>query len=91
LECNSGDYAVLSKIKDELRFIFITSSVKITESILDYDISVKVLAHRSQHPKCVRCWHQRADVITDENHQHHGLCGRCVENVFGEGEKRLYA
>jgi isoleucyl-tRNA synthetase len=52
-------------------------------------VEVKVTA--STEPKCVRCWHQRPDVITDENHAHHGLCGRCVENVFGEGEQRLYA
>ena len=45
-----------------------------------------------QHPtaeKCVRCWHQRDDV--GDNSDHPELCGRCVENVAGDGEARLYA
>ena len=41
------------------------------------------------HPKCVRCWHHRADVGTDAEHPE--LCGRCVENVSGSGEIRQFA
>jgi isoleucyl-tRNA synthetase len=43
----------------------------------------------STHAKCERCWHHRADVGSHEGHE--TICGRCVENVVGEGEARLYA
>jgi isoleucyl-tRNA synthetase len=43
----------------------------------------------STEPKCVRCWHHRSDIGGDSEHPE--LCARCVENIVGEGEKRLYA
>jgi isoleucyl-tRNA synthetase len=43
----------------------------------------------SEHHKCVRCWHQRPDV--GHHAEHPELCGRCVENVAGDGESRRYA
>ena len=43
----------------------------------------------SEHKKCVRCWHQRPDVGTHADHEE--LCGRCVDNVVGNGEDRQYA
>jgi isoleucyl-tRNA synthetase len=43
----------------------------------------------SPHAKCVRSWHHRADV--GEHPEHPELCGRCVENVVGAGEIRLFA
>jgi isoleucyl-tRNA synthetase len=43
----------------------------------------------SEHAKCVRCWHHRPDV--GSNDEHPELCGRCVDNVSGDGEPRSYA
>ncbi len=43
----------------------------------------------SEHEKCVRCWHHREDVGSNSDHPE--LCGRCVDNVTGAGEQRLYA
>jgi isoleucyl-tRNA synthetase len=43
----------------------------------------------SEHEKCVRCWHYRADV--GSNAEHPELCARCVENVAGAGETRRIA
>jgi len=40
----------------------------------------------SDHEKCVRCWHYRADV--GSNKEHPEICGRCVENISGAGEIR---
>ncbi len=107
LYCDDKMSSELKKWEDELRFELITSDVKILElkdapldaGLYEIDakpfekpeVGMKIRVIASEKPKCVRCWHQRADVITDETHQHHGLCGRCVENVFGEGENRLYA
>ncbi|PIV87426.1 MAG: hypothetical protein COW48_11525, partial [Hydrogenophilales bacterium CG17_big_fil_post_rev_8_21_14_2_50_63_12] len=39
--------------------------------------------------KCERCWHYRADVGAAAEHP--GLCGRCVSNLYGEGEAREHA
>jgi isoleucyl-tRNA synthetase len=41
----------------------------------------------SANAKCERCWHWRGDV----DPAHPGLCGRCVANLFGEGESRRFA
>lgn len=86
----------LQKLDDELRFVLITSaaSVVVTESQpegaqqtenQDLWLSVGVAAG----DKCDRCWHHREDVGSHQAHP--SLCGRCVENVDGEGESRQYA
>lgn len=38
-----------------------------------------VAAIKSEHAKCVRCWHLRPDVGKHKDHPE--LCGRCVENI----------
>ena len=40
---------------------------------------LQVLAHRSAHPKCQRCWNHRACV--GQSAEHPTLCARCVEVV----------
>jgi isoleucyl-tRNA synthetase len=86
----------LNKIASELHFIFITSKATLaplSESPNDViaselsGLKLKIVA--STHEKCVRCWHQRPDVGTHAEHPE--LCGRCVENVAGNGEVRHYA
>jgi isoleucyl-tRNA synthetase len=77
---------------EELRFVFITSSVRI-HALSEYHapthegFAVRVSA--CEHAKCERCWHHRADVGTYAEHP--TLCGRCIENVVGHGEQRNYA
>jgi isoleucyl-tRNA synthetase len=98
--CSAELAKTLLKLGDELRFIFITSQAQviavpypfelpdIAELVVDAE-RLKIQVLPSEHPKCVRCWHQRADVGTHAEHPE--LCGRCVENVAGEGEVRHYA
>ena len=50
---------------------------------------VYIHAQPSEHEKCVRCWHHREDV--GSTCEHPELCGRCVDNVDGDGEQRRYA
>jgi len=96
LFCNEEYFALLDLFSDELRFIFITSDASIAKEQDSSDdaiqteiegIKLKVIA--SEHEKCVRCWHQRPDV--GDNKDHPELCGRCVENIDGEGEIRQFA
>ena len=48
-----------------------------------------LLVSASSHDKCERCWHRRPDVGTIAAHP--TLCGRCVENIDGDGEQRRFA
>ena len=47
-----------------------------------------IAAAPTQKTKCVRCWQHRGDVGTVTAHPQ--LCGRCVSNVEGPGESRMY-
>ena len=93
--CDDASHAALSELDDELRFVFITSAARVHKikdkpsDALDISEYLSITVHKSTHEKCVRCWHHREDVA--QNSDHPELCGRCVENVAGEGEKRVFA
>ncbi|PJD93337.1 MAG: isoleucine--tRNA ligase [Legionella sp.] len=85
----------LDLLKDELRFVFLTSKVTLitTDTLPDtgfvgeqgsYALSVK----KTNEKKCERCWHHVADVGTNE--QYPGICSRCVDNLYEKGEVRAY-
>jgi isoleucyl-tRNA synthetase len=78
---------VLAHLKDELRFVLLTSSAAIVETESKSDRRIVVTPN--SNPKCERCWHYRADVGSSADHP--TICGRCVSNLFGEGEARFYA
>ena len=87
--------SALGKLKDELRFVLITSEARLAplgEANGAEPTELEgLLLHvdRTSHDKCVRCWHHRADVGAVAEHPE--LCGRCVENITGAGERRLFA
>lgn len=84
----SGDrYQALAALRDDLRFVLITSQARVVQVGSQAEEMVKV--HASVHAKCPRCWHYRADVGTDPAHLE--LCGRCVANLYGAGEPRTHA
>ncbi|MBT3744939.1 MAG: class I tRNA ligase family protein, partial [Candidatus Thioglobus sp.] len=95
LYCDESTYQALSQLADELRFVFITSDARIhplddkTSDCIEAGDGVFVKVSKSEHEKCVRCWHHRQDVA--QNTEHAELCGRCVENVAGRGEQREFA
>ena len=95
LYCDDEVYQSLAKLGDELRFVFITSYARIhpmdekPTDVIDTGEGVAIKVTKSEHEKCVRCWHHREDV--GDNSEHPELCGRCVENVVGSGENREYA
>jgi isoleucyl-tRNA synthetase len=78
-------YDALTRLGDDLRFVFITS--RATVRLAEEPLQVKVTP--STHRKCERCWHYRADVGADAAHPE--ICGRCVANLYGAGEPRVYA
>ncbi|HEX7027556.1 MAG TPA: isoleucine--tRNA ligase [Gammaproteobacteria bacterium] len=96
--CEEALCTQLALLGDELRFVLITSYARLqpaekrpknaAEGKLANGGSFWIKATPSEQEKCVRCWHHREDV--GSNKKHPQLCGRCVENVAGKGEKRLY-
>jgi len=96
LYCSEPIYTLLSQLQDELRFVFITSAAKIfpltqcaPEAIETTIEDLKIHVATAPYPKCTRCWHRRVDI--GKNPEHPDICERCVVNVAGEGELRLYA
>ena len=80
-------YEVLASLGDELRFVMIMSEVKLTKAADGAETTVSVKP--STEKKCERCWHYVPGV--GSNAEHPTLCPRCVSNLFGAGEKRLFA
>ena len=80
-------YKLLASLEEDLKFVFITSQAQAIAVEAQADEAIAVTA--SSAPKCERCWHYRADV--GQHAEHAGLCGRCVTNLFGSGEKRAFA
>ena len=85
----------LEKWGDELRFILIVSEASVVSDEPDAPLSryetpeYFVWVEKNASDKCVRCWHQREDV--GRSTEHPELCGRCIENVAGDGEQRRLA
>jgi isoleucyl-tRNA synthetase len=96
---------LLRSFADECRFIFITSYVHVyrieddnrygkeltnwAQSLDDWDDDIVVIdVSATEKEKCIRCWHHREDV--GSHPQHPEICGRCVENIDGEGEVRRF-
>ena len=84
----------LARLGEELRFVFITSDASVgalgeqPESLtVENDVAISVTA--TEHEKCIRCWHRRADVGSVSGHPE--ICGRCADNVGGDGEARQFA
>lgn len=81
------DLALLETLADDLKFVFITSAARAVAAQADEGLAVTVTP--SVKDKCERCWHYREDVGADTAHP--TLCGRCVSNLYGEGEVRSKA
>jgi isoleucyl-tRNA synthetase len=80
----AGDrYPLLSSLGDDLRFVFNTSQAKVVHG------THEIMVRPSEHRKCERCWHYRADVGADPAHAQ--ICGRCTVNLYGSGEHRTHA
>ena len=80
----ADDYALLSSLGADLKFVFITSAINLVAGDA-HSISVKA----SSDAKCERCWHYTPDVGSDAAHP--TICGRCSSNLYGAGETRVFA
>lgn len=96
LYCNEEKLGLLSKLKQELRFVLIISEVAVKNikeveetAVITAIPGLSIVVKPSAHQKCSRCWHYRATV--GANSEHPELCDRCIDNLFANGEERLYA
>ena len=86
----------LAKLGNELRFVLITSGATLApfaqapaDAVVTDVAGLKLKVVKSGGVKCARCWHFRDDVGV--NPEHPEICGRCVDNISGDGEVRHYA
>ncbi len=86
IHASGEDYQLLSSLGDDLRFVLIVSRATVHQSE-GQPLNIKV--HATRQAKCERCWHHREDVGSDPEHP--AICGRCISNLFGEGETRQHA
>ena len=87
VKATGAAYDALASLADDLKFVLITSGAEAVRVESESDEGVEVVT--SKYLKCERCWHYRADVGSDAAHP--TLCGRCVTNLFGNGETRSAA
>lgn len=80
----SEDHALLASLGEDLKFVLITSAVRL---VAGAELGASV--QPSKAAKCERCWHYRDDVGHDSAHP--TLCGRCTSNLHGAGESRAHA
>ncbi|OAT22280.1 isoleucyl-tRNA synthetase [Buttiauxella gaviniae ATCC 51604] len=89
--------AKLNSLGEELRFVLLTSGAEVadysqaTDDAQQSEIlkGLKVALRKADGEKCPRCWHYTTDVGLVAEHAE--ICGRCVTNVAGDGEKRKFA
>ena len=87
LRCSVSDQNWLSPLESELRFLLISGDVRVVPDAEAKGV-IGVFAQPTDKTKCVRCWHHREDVGSHAAHPQ--LCGRCVTNVDGDGEARVW-
>jgi len=84
----------LSALGDELRFLLLTSEARLdavdsADEAAEIDgCKLRVAVTPTDRAKCIRCWHHRPDIGVDPEHPE--ICGRCVQNVTGDGEQRKW-
>jgi len=93
---DSKAQATLARLGDELRFVLITSKAQVLplsqcphHIVVNDELGIAIDAQANESTKCTRCWHRLDDV--GMNAEHPELCLRCVDNITGHDEVRLYA
>ena len=87
LRVTEPNFSLLNSLGDDLKFVFITSAAQV--ELVNEASQEAVIVTASPYQKCERCWHYRDDVGI--NSAHPTLCKRCDDNLFGAGEKRVFA
>jgi isoleucyl-tRNA synthetase len=88
-QASAEDLELLTSLGDDIKFVFITSKVELSEGPeLHFEVGS---AAATGVQKCDRCWHYPDfpnQVGKDPDHPY--LCGRCISNLNGVGETRSF-
>ncbi len=84
---SNDSFEAMNSLGEDLRFVTITSSAKVVKVAKESE--QKIVVSASKYKKCERCWHYVADVGSDVEHP--TICKRCVTNLFGKPQRRIYA
>ncbi|MEC7465583.1 MAG: class I tRNA ligase family protein, partial [Pseudomonadota bacterium] len=90
LVCDDNSYMLLNDLKDELKFLFISSDVILNLKEKSNDNSsppIGIKISKSSNEKCGRCWHYVENL---NDYEEEKICSRCEENIDGSGEIRLF-
>ncbi len=68
-------YSVLARHRNQLRYLFIVSSVALTQSAANGNSGVQVEVTKADGAKCDRCWNYSTHV--GEDHSYPTICERC--------------
>ncbi|MFP3019366.1 MAG: isoleucine--tRNA ligase [Arsenophonus sp.] len=86
---------ILNCLGDELRFVLLTSQVKVIDIIQapvqaqNTELNgLKIALQKAEGDKCSRCWHYSTDISWEAEYEE--LCGRCISNLIGNGEIRKF-
>ncbi|MFT3757759.1 isoleucine--tRNA ligase [Thauera sp.] len=87
LALTADKFSAMASLGEDLRFVTMTSAATLSEAASVEDEGIAATPSEAQ--KCERCWHYVESV--GKHAEHPTLCGRCVSNLFGEGETRRHA
>ncbi|MCW5731051.1 MAG: class I tRNA ligase family protein, partial [Alphaproteobacteria bacterium] len=87
LHLTSDKFTAMASLDEDLRFVTMTSATTLAEVASAEDERIVASAREAQ--KCERCWHYVESV--GSHAEHSTLCGRCISNLFGNGETRAHA
>ncbi|QDF96379.1 isoleucine--tRNA ligase [Azoarcus sp. DD4] len=87
LRLTADKLTAMQSLGEDLRFVTMTSRATLAAAASAEDEAI--VAVPSALAKCERCWHYTDDIGHDAEHP--TLCGRCVSNLYGEGETRAHA
>lgn len=87
LALTADKFNAMASLGEDLRFVTMTSAATLGEAARVEDEGI--VATPSEAQKCERCWHYVESV--GKHAEHPTLCGRCVSNLFGDGEIRHHA
>lgn len=79
-------FDILQSLGADLKFVTITSAATLNKHT---DEGIAVAVKPSANQKCDRCWHYCNDI--GKNSEHPTICGRCIDNLAGKEEPRLFA
>lgn len=90
-------HAMLKRVGEELRFIFISSEAILkpwsekpsSATLTNEELGLAIEVCASTFDKCARCWHRCEDIGSDLTYP--DLCARCAGNLGDTPEMRQFA